>query len=85
MTKKKLKLTRQELAEMKKHTKGSKLQPYKDEILYLHIKKVANAEITKWLLKKGISVSTENVRQFCKRHIHEYDNVQFVLKKSPVH
>ena len=82
MIEKKLKLTKSEFSTMRKVRKGSKLLVYKDEILFLHLRNVANSEIVKWLLTKNISVSQENVRQFCKRYIHEYDDVKFLFKRA---
>ncbi len=80
MKKKYIKLSEKEVAVMKKNSKkGSKLLPFKDDIIYMYTEKISFSEITKWLNYNEIATTSENVRQFCKRYAYQYENFELVL------
>ncbi len=78
-----LQFTKAELKAMKTE-KGSKLLPFKQEIVYLRQEGVPFSGIQAWLAKKGVDSSIENIRQFFERYKHEFSNVEFQLKDATI-
>ena len=74
-----LQISQAELKAMKTE-KGSKLLPFKQEIVYLRKEGVPFSSIQTWLAKKGVDSSIENIRQFFGRYKHELSNMEFKLK-----
>ena len=74
-----LQFTKAELKAMKKE-KGSKLLPFKQEIVYLRQEGVPFGGIQAWLTKKGVDSSIENIRQFFERYKYEFSDKEFKLK-----
>ena len=71
-------ITPKELEEMKQRSNtGSKLLPYKDQIIFMCKSEINNAEISRWLSKRGVKTTNENIRQFCKRYEKDYVDVEF--------
>jgi len=71
-------LTRKEMLVMKKRSnKGSKLLPFQNEIMYMHKNQISNIEISRWLHQRGTISTPENIRQFCKRYLKDYESVEF--------
>ncbi len=80
MKKKFISLSRKDLVDIqKKSNRGSKMLPFMDQIICFHKSNVSFAVITRWLKDNGIVTSSENVRQFCMRYLHQYENVELVL------
>ena len=71
-------LTVEELDTMQKR-KGSVLRPYRDIVICCYKNSVPISEIAKLLKQKGVITTSENIRQYCKRHVDAYDNVEFVF------
>lgn len=67
-----LKVTEKEVQQMSK--KGSRLAPFKEEIVVMINMKVSSSSISKWLLKKHKVVSSaQNISDYYNRHKNSVD------------
>ena len=78
-----LKVTKSEIEALKTE-KGSKLLPFKDEIIYMRNEDISFRKIQEWLDEKNVVTSTENIRQFFKRYKHELLDMEFKLKDETI-
>jgi hypothetical protein len=78
-----LQISQTELKAMKTE-KGSKLLPFKQEIVYIRKEGVPFSGIQAWLAKKGVDSSIENIRQFFERYKHELSDMEFKLKDETI-
>jgi hypothetical protein len=76
-----LQVTKAEVEAMRTE-KGSKLLPFKDEVIYMRNEGITFCKIQKWFGQKNVATSQENIRQFFKRHKNEFLNVEFQLKNE---
>ncbi|WP_415407978.1 hypothetical protein ACLHDG_05445 [Sulfurovum sp. CS9] len=78
-----LKVTKAEIEAMKTE-KGSKLLPFKDEIIYMRNEGISFRKIQEWLDEKNVVTSTENIRQFFKRYENEFLDAEFQFKDEDI-
>lgn len=71
------------IAELKamKTQKGSKLLPFKNEIIYMREREdISFSKIKEWLEQQNVVTSTENIRQFFARYKSEFSTIDFHLQ-----
>ncbi len=63
-----MKITMNEIQEMKKRSQRSILWDYCDEINAMRDEGISYVLILLWLQKQGVDTSVQNIRQFYERH-----------------
>ena len=78
-----LQISQAELKTMKTE-KGSKLLPFKQEIVYLRKEGIPFSSIQTWLAKKGVDSMILTRGKRCVRYKNEFSDVEFYLKDETI-